>query len=556
MTAPIGVLGRIGARWPVPRFRASYESAATTRRTRGWTAPTVGPNDAILGSLATIRDRARQATRNDGYAKAPITRLVSNIIGTGISPRSLVEDPGLRERIQRLWLDWTDESDADGLLDFYGQQTLAVRCWLEAGECFVRLRPRLPEDGLTVPLQLQVIEPDLCPHTHTTTAPGGNTIRAGIEVSPIGRRVAYWFYRQRPELGTDLGNAELVRVPAESVVHLYDPWRAGQLRGVPQLTQALVRLHDLDKFDDATLLRQQIANLFAGFLKRGAVPEGETVDPLTGQTIQRDEVGPLVGLEPGLMQELGPGESLEWSDPPDAGQTYPDFMRQQLLAVGAAADVPYELLTGDMSRINDRTVRVILAEFRRRIQQWQEQTVVYQLCRPVWRAWMTRAALAGALDLPGTFFENPTPWLRAKWIPQGWAYIHPVQDVQAQREAVRSGFKTRAEVVSEQGYDVEEIDREIAADHARADALGLVLDSDPRKTDASGKAVAGTNGTPEPPEDPETTARVVATAALETVRAFAPRGLTSAPRAVEKRVEYDARGRVIGVREIHDVSEA
>ncbi len=31
------------------------------------------------------------------------------------------------DRVQRLWLDWTDEADADGLSDFYG----CVRWWHE-----------------------------------------------------------------------------------------------------------------------------------------------------------------------------------------------------------------------------------------------------------------------------------------------------------------------------------------------------------------------------------------------------------------------------------------
>ena len=67
-----------------------------------------------------------------------------------------------------------------------------------------------------------------------------------------------------------------------------------------------------------------------------------------------------------------------------------------------------------------------------------------------------------------------------KWIPHGWAYIHPVQDVQSQNMAVRSGFKSRSEVVSEQGYDSEQIDDEIAADNRRADELELQYDSDAR----------------------------------------------------------------------------
>ena len=46
--------------------------------------------------------------------------------------------------------------------------------------------------------------------------------------------------------------------------------------------------------------------------------------------------------------------------------------------------------------------------------------------------------------------------------------------------AVRSGFKSRSEVVSEQGYDSEQIDTEIAADNRRSDELELKYDSDAR----------------------------------------------------------------------------
>jgi capsid protein len=42
--------------------------------------------------------------------------------------------------------------------------------------------------------------------------------------------------------------------------------------------------------------------------------------------------------------------------------------------------------------------------------------------------------------------------------------------------AVRCGFKSRAEVVSELGYDIEEIDAEIAADNERAKKMGLNFD--------------------------------------------------------------------------------
>ncbi len=53
--------------------------------------------------------------------------------------------------------------------------------------------------------------------------------------------------------------------------------------------------------------------------------------------------------------------------------------------------------------------------------------------------------------------------------------MDPLKDQQAQQMAVRNGFKSRSEVVSEMGYDVEEIDQEIAEDQKRSDSLNLLF---------------------------------------------------------------------------------
>lgn len=477
----------------------AYESTSIGRRAAGWRPPSLTPNPAILNGLALLRDRSRAAVRNDGYAKAAIDELVSNIIGTGIKPLSQADRVDFRKRAQDLWLAWTDESDADGLLDWYGQQEQATRAWFEGGEVFARIRPRLPSDGLSVPMQVQIIEPELCPHNWNTLAPGtGNRIRAGIEFNPIGQRVAYWFFPSRPGDLQDYDPSQLKRLPAENVIHLFKPLRPGQLRGVPHLTQALIRLHELDKIDDAVVLRHQLANLFVAFLTHGSAVDTGVMDPLTGVPVQQDADGnQLLPMEPGLFQELAPGEDVSFSQPPAMDTAYPDFTKQQLRAVAVAAGVPYELLTGDLSAVNDRSVRVLLQGFRRRVMAWQHQIVAFQLCRRVWRAWMDRAFLSGALPLPASYQTDPLPWTKAKWIPQGWPYINPVQDVEAQKDAIRSGLTSRSTLVSEQGEDAEDIDAQQAADNQRADRLQVKYDSDGRQP-AAGPRVTEPNA-PLPP---------------------------------------------------------
>ncbi|APC14940.1 phage portal protein [Pseudomonas frederiksbergensis] len=458
-------------------IKASYEGAGEGRRSTGWDAPDNGVNSINTPALRNLRSRSRAAVRNDPYAFNVIDKRVSNLIGTGINPRPKTEDHELRKLLQELWEDWVDESDADERTDFYGQQALIARTVETSGECFVRLRPRSLDDGLAVPFQLQTLAPEFVPHDKFETTKTGNIIRAGIEFTPGGHRVAYWMYLSHPRDASSLnaGYNQLVRVPAAQVLHIFEPVEPGQLRGVPRLSPVLKRLRSLDNYDDAVLFRQEVANLFAGFISRPAPDAGPVPrDPVTGQplSLDRDGFTPMVALEPGTMQELGPGEEVEFSKPPDAGNNYPDFMRQQLMAAAAGTGTPYEILTGDMREVNDRALRVVLTEFRRRLEQLQFSVYVHQLCRPVRAAWMDMAVLSGALVLED-YAQRRREYLRTRWVPQGWAYIQPVQDVQARRMEVQAGFASRSEMVLRTGYDAETVDAENAADLTRATTLGL-----------------------------------------------------------------------------------
>jgi lambda family phage portal protein len=482
----------------VPRVKshATYEGASQSRRMRGFYAPTIGSNSGVVYSLGTLRDRSRASNRNDGYSRAAIDRHVSNLVGTGIVPQSKAEDAAFRAKVHQLWFDWTDQSDADGYRDFNGLQALAARGWMEGGEMFLRLRPRLPKDGLTVPLQIQLLEPELVPHEYTTVAPGGNPIRAGIEFDAIGRRAAYWCWRARPEQLDPIQAGTMVRIPADRMIHLYEPVRAGQIRGLPQLTQSLVELFDINGFKDATLLRQKLANMLVGTFTPAPSDIAEEIDPVTGRPIVTEDGKTSLALEPGTMVETPPGNNgVNWSTPP-APTGYGDFVREQLMAAAVAADVPYEVLTGDMRGLNDRVVRVILGEFRRRVEQRQHHTLVFSMLRPIWIAFLDRAILSGALPVPAAYWDDPTSWQRVEWMPPSWPYLNPVQDVDYRVAMIRAGLTSRSRAVKEMNSaDAEVIDQEQAADKARAEKLGLQFDSDGWRVKTS------TPAPPSPPDD-------------------------------------------------------
>jgi len=168
-----------------------FEGGLSARRLKTFAASRAHVNTLIQAAGADMTARARYLIRNNGYAANAVESWAGNAVGTGIKPSSGISDAPLKDRVQRLWLRWTDESDAEGLTDFYGQQRRAARELFIAGEVFFRIRPRRPEDGLSVPLQLQMLPAEMLPLNHNQLLENGHRIRQGIEFDRIGRRVAY-----------------------------------------------------------------------------------------------------------------------------------------------------------------------------------------------------------------------------------------------------------------------------------------------------------------------------------------------------------------------------
>ncbi len=481
------------------RQAGGYEGAASGRRLSSWQPGDAGANALLFRDASLMRSRSRDLVRRNAWASNALDSLVANLIGTGIKPQSTHADAELKEKIQALWLAWTSEADAHGICGFYGLQALVARAMAEGGEVLVRLRNRTEQDGLVVPLQLQVLEPEHLPASLNQDLANGHKIRAGIEFDRIGRRVAYHLFREHPgEQPMLYKSGEMSRVPASEVCHIFKPLRPGQLRGEPWFAQALVKLHELDQYDDAELVRKKTAALIAGFITKPDPDLG-----IAGEDEKEpDEDGSApVTWAPGTMQVLLPGESVTFSDPADVGGQYTEFMRTQLRAVAVGLGLTYEQFTGDLTGVNYSSIRAGLLEFRRRMEQLQRMVFVHQFCRPVWARWMDQAVLSGALQMPD--YPNMRREYRAvKWIPQGWQWVDPQKEFNAVVLAIRAGLLSRAEAVSTYGYDIEEIDREITGDNARADDLDLVFDSDPRKVNRSGSKHSVSSGT-KPEENPD-----------------------------------------------------
>ena len=442
-----------------------FEGGMSSRRLKTFMASRAHVNTMIQAAGQDMTARARYLIRNNGYATNAVESFASNAVGTGIKPSSNIQAAELKDKIQHLWATWTDEADSEWLTDFYGLQRRAAREIFIAGEVFFRFRPRRLDDGLLVPLQLQMLSSEMLP-MQNALAENGNVIRHGIEFDRIGRRAAYHFLRRHPGDVTETGLAgETVRVPASSVLHIVDPVDAGQLRGVSKFAPAVVKLFLLDQYDDAELDRKKVAAMFAGFVRR---PEREFDN--SGEMDAQGE--PLLPLEPGQLQFLDDGEDITFSQPSDVGGNYEAFQYRTLLQVAAALGLPYANLTADMLKANYSNTRAALLEFRRRVEAFQHSVLVYQLCRPVWAKLMDVAVLSGALDIP-SYAQNRREYLGTDWLPPRWDWVDPLKDIKAEIMAIEAKLKSRTQAVAERGYDAAQVDQEIAEDQEREERLGI-----------------------------------------------------------------------------------
>ncbi|RWQ12351.1 phage portal protein [Mesorhizobium sp.] len=452
----------------------AFDAGKNARRMRAVPNSTVAINSLIKQYGRSVLARSRYLAANNPYAVAAKDAFVAALVGTGIKPSSLIDNPDLKKALQLAFFDWTDESDADGLTDFYGQQSVVAGEMFEAGECFVRMRARRVDDGLSVPLQLQLLPAEMLPLEDNRDLGSGRRVEMGIEFDAIGRRVAYHFLRQHPGADQSFGGfaSRTTVVPAEEILHLFKPLRAGQIRGIPHTLSAIITAAIMDAYDDAELERKRTAALFGAFITSPSPEEDPLAEAAVAAT--NDGVTGGVALEPGATVDLDPGQEVTFAEPADVGGNYEAFQYRNLLRKAAGMGVPYADMTGDLRQTSYGSMRGGLTAFKRRIEPLQHSVMVFQFCRPIWRRFVADAVMVGAVPIsPATFVAQRAAMLRVKWFTPKWEWIDPLKDLMAELLAVQAGFKARSDVIEAMGYDPEETDARIAADKAREKKLGL-----------------------------------------------------------------------------------
>lgn len=470
-----------------------YQGAKVSRLTADWVTGSTSADAEIATSLVRLRDRARQAMRDDPYFEAAVRSLATNVVGSGFKLQAKVtmqRRPGrlnkaLNDQIEAKMRRWSRSKicHTAGILSFQDIQSMAIATLPHGGELFIRLVSQSFGGG-RIPLALEVIEADQLDEKvdGASGIPGqmaGGEWRLGVHVDDWGRPMEYAFLQKHPgdRRNSRVGEKRLL-IKADEIIHLARRSRPSQTRGVPLFANSIESMHQLCGMTEAEVVGARAASSLMGFVETDGEMAGETL----GEEIEGEYVSQF---EPGVIKTLFPGQKIQVPNLDRPGGQFEPFTRVMLRRFAASIGVSYTAVSADYSTSNyssSRLERLDNQEWWRTIQQW----LIRELLEPITRAWLRAAVSVGELTLPG-YDTNPEAYEDAmNWVARGWEWIQPEVEVQAARDAVRSGFKTRAEVIMSRGGDYQETIQALAEEKEELDDLGLIVDSDASNVTGAG----------------------------------------------------------------------
>ncbi len=453
----------------VPLKRSSvFAGAGGSRLTLDWVAPILSADQECRGNLRLLRARGRELVRNNPIARHFLNMLSANVVGpAGIRYQSLVRkangdiDTATNKLIETSWLEWCKKGNCtvDGKLSMRAVQSLSLKTEAMDGESFVRkVRGFNNKWGFA----LQTIDADQVDHLFSRPAgnrSGDTEVRLGIEVDKWGKPVAYWVNPGHP---SDFGGSLLREsIPADQIIHIFDPYRVNQTRGLTWFHAVMMPLKMLNGYMEAEIVAARVGAAKMGFF----IPNAESFD-------QPDDQDPLrIEANAGVFEQLPPGYDFKEFTPDHPANAFEQFIKTNLRWVASGLGASYNALANDLQGVNYSSLRSGLLIER---DHWKEtqQHVAEEFMQPIFEDWLKMSLLTGALKLDS---RDPERYNIGKWIPRGWQWVDPYKETQAAVMGIAAALQTRGQVIADRGGDVEDVFEGLAEEDKMAEEFGIDL---------------------------------------------------------------------------------
>lgn len=508
--SPQAALRRETARWKLENIRtfrnSGYDESGASRRKnsmRGWLASSKSPQEDIDKNIPVLRQRSRSLYMSAPLAVSAIKTNRTNIVGEGLRLKSTIDADFLRmkpeqaaewqrsaEREFELWAQ-SKFCDSTRVNNFYEIQQVACMSWLMNGDACVLLEHDKPTWKLPYGLRIHLIESDRVStpfstgnnvFLYATERDTGNRIFNGVEVDGNNQVVAYHICSAYPNSSL-YTRKEWKRIRAfgektgvPNVLMIYETERAEQYRGVPYLAPVIESLKQLTRYAEAEMTAALINGFFTVFVKseRGTSETGFTGVVADEDRITDDDVNYEMG--PGAVNVLRPGEEIDIADAKRPSSNFDAFVTSLAKYVGAALEMPVEILTKQFSS-NYSASRAALLEAWKAFRM-KRAWLVADFCQPVYEIFLSESVAGGRLKAPG-FFLDPLvrkAYCGAQWNGPSQGQIDPVKEVNAAEKRISIGISTRQrEAIEMMGGDFDSNVAQLAREHQMMEAAGLLV---------------------------------------------------------------------------------
>ena len=432
----------------VPKAWGSPFEAANWSPRRG-TVPGAPPTDArnelTPGVRTELVRKSRYLHKNSGFVRELVGNMAIYSTGDGIRVQAQSAKPEWNRAAEDYFSLWAARCEVTRRFSFEECQSIVCRGIDIDGEYFVH--KTRDADGEP---RIQLIES----HRIGDEFGSKDTID-GVGLDAWGAPV---FYRVLEDSGKSRD------IPAESLLHLFEPEWAGGVRAHPTIQHSIN--HVLDEMELLALEKHAVKDNadVSRILKTARGEIDDNGDFVVGGTSGTGDASDPVSLQRivgGKLIALKPDESLDSFQSNRPSPTFTGFL-EHLRRDSALGMIPFEF-AADSSKIGGAGVRLVVAKADRRF-SFRQMILERRFIRPVW-AYVIGDAISRGLLPP------IAGWWKISSVPPRRVTVDAGREAQQNRADVEMGLKTLSDHFQELGADFgEEIER-------RASDAKLILET-------------------------------------------------------------------------------
>ena len=390
--------------------------------------------DVSSASRQSIAALSRWLCYNSAIVRGAIDTMTRNAIGAGIKCQARTKDEGWNKATEEWLAMWEGSCDVRGILTYQAMQQVATRTMLRDNEIFILLT----DNGDGWPM-LQMVEGHRC--ETPSYVKDDAKIFDGVRMNKFGRPLSYY-------IRTGINGDTFTEVQAADLILLAERDRADEVRSLSKLASCINLLLDRDEILDYEMLAckraGQIGMAIESTTNSGPGFFNPTETDSTNLTTDN-----LFGG--GALVNVPMGKTLREIKNDRPSQNLQQHMDQYIRAVASGLGVPYAYIWSP-NELTGPSQRFVLAQAQRRFDEISD-AVIEQMLKRVRKWALAKAIKRGDLTPP----KGMAMWWEAVYHTPARTTIDAGRDSAADREDLKMGIKTLADISAERGSDWQEI---------------------------------------------------------------------------------------------------